>query len=72
MTTVASTRFLEFHESDTAALYDLSTDPGEQSDLAQARPELAAKLRAELDAWQAATQAPVPSTLNPEYIGPGQ
>ena len=30
-------------------LYDLATDPGERSDLAAARPELARRLRAEID-----------------------
>ena len=33
----------------------------------KAMPELAARLRAELDAWQADTKAPIPSELNPEY-----
>ncbi len=62
-------KMIEFLESDMAALYDLSKDPGERHDLSSDQPELTAKLRAELDAWQAATQAPIPSTPNPEYIG---
>jgi arylsulfatase A-like enzyme len=62
-------KMIEFHETDRAALYDLEDDPGEQRDLSEARPELARKMRAELDAWQKATQAPVPSMLNPDYIG---
>ncbi len=61
-------KMIEFHESDTAALYDLESDPGERRDLAGEKPELAAKLRAELDAWQAATAAPVPTIPNPECV----
>jgi hypothetical protein len=30
-------------------------------------PELAAQLRAEMDAWQSETKAPIPTVLNPEY-----
>lgn len=62
-------KMIEFHESDTVALYDLSKDPGEQQDLSASLAEVTTKLRAEIDAWQAATKAPVPSTPNPEYIG---
>jgi arylsulfatase A-like enzyme len=32
-------------------LYDLSTDPGEKSDIAAAQPEIARKLRGEYDRW---------------------
>ncbi len=62
-------KMIEFLETDTAALYDLSQDPGEQHDLSGAMPDLADRMRAELDAWQASTKAPIPSILNPEYIG---
>ncbi|MBT8044706.1 MAG: sulfatase, partial [Verrucomicrobiae bacterium] len=62
-------KLIEFHETDTAELYDLSQDPGEQHDLSEQKPELAAKMRAELNAWQKETNAPVPSTVNPDYIG---
>jgi|GEM_PF-190150 len=60
-------KLIEFFETNTVALYNLKDDPGEAKDLAAAMPELAAKLRAEIDAWQAATKAPVPTTPNPEY-----
>ena len=33
-----------------------------------AAPELAAQLRAELDAWQARTNAPIPTLPNPECV----
>lgn len=62
-------KLIEFFETDAIALYDLAKDPGEQHDLSTELPGVAAKLRAELDAWQKATKAPIPTTLNPEYIG---
>lgn len=65
-------KLIEFFETDSVALYDLSKDPGEQHDLTESNPRLAAEMRAELDAWQAATKAPIPATLNPEYIGRGK
>lgn len=60
-------KLIEFHEDNSVSLFDLSKDPGEQHDLAKQMPELAAKLRAQMDAWQEATQAPIPTTPNPEY-----
>ncbi len=63
-------KLIEFHETDTVALYDLQNDPGERKNVANRHPELTARLRAELDAWQAATKAPVPKTPNPECILP--
>ncbi|MAG93457.1 MAG: aryl-sulfate sulfohydrolase, partial [Planctomycetaceae bacterium] len=61
-------KMVEFHESNTAALYNLKVDPGELRNVADANPELAAQLRAELDAWQARTNAPVPMLRNPECV----
>ena len=65
-------KLIEFFETDSVALYDLSKDPGERQDLTESNPRLAAEMRAELDAWQAAVKAPIPATLNPEYIGGGK
>ncbi len=62
-------KLIEYFETDTVSLYDLEKDPGEQHDLSEEMPEMTAEMRAELDAWQAATQAPIPSTLNPAYVG---
>jgi arylsulfatase A-like enzyme len=58
----------EYFEDNSIALYNIRQDPGEQNNLAAAMPELAAKMRAELDAWQAETKAPIPTTPNPECI----
>jgi arylsulfatase A len=48
-------------------LYNLKDDPGETNNLAKSKPELAAKLRGEMDEWQNETRAPIPTVLNPEY-----
>lgn len=60
-------KLIEFHEDNTIGLYNLKNDPGETNNLAKAMPELAAKLRGELDKWQKDTKAPIPTVLNPEY-----
>ena len=60
-------KMIEFHEDNSIGLYNLKDDPGEAKNLAESMPELAAKLRAELDAWQKDTKAPIPTVLNPEY-----
>ncbi len=60
-------KLVEYFEDGSIALYNLKDDPGEQRDLAPEMPELAAKMRAELDEWQKKTKAPIPRTLNPEY-----
>lgn len=61
-------KLIEFHEDDTIGLYNLRDDPGERNNLAASMPQRAAELRAELDAWQAATEAPVPTVRNPECV----
>jgi len=38
-------------------LFDLLSDPGETTDLAPSKPELAAKMRAKLEAWKSEVQA---------------
>ena len=62
-------KLIEFFETDTIALYDVSKDPGETRQLQQEMPELAAKLHAELNAWQKEVEAPIPDIPNPKYIG---
>lgn len=56
-------KLIEWHEGallgrgEVASLFDLTADPGEQNDLAAARPELAASLRAKLREWRASVGA---------------
>jgi arylsulfatase A-like enzyme len=61
-------KLIEFHEDDSVALYNLEDDPGETHNLSKKMPERAARLRAELDAWQKETKAPVPKLPNPECV----
>ncbi len=44
----------------TVGLYDLSVDPGEKKDVAADNPEIVAKVRARLDAWQTEMQVAEP------------
>ena len=62
-------KLIHFFETGSYALYDLSQDPGEQKDLSEEMPELAAKLQAELNTWQQEVKAPIPGIPNPNYIG---
>jgi arylsulfatase A-like enzyme len=61
-------KLIEFHEDNSVALFNLRNDPGEKSDLATTMPQITEQLRAELDAWQEMTNAPVPVLANPECV----
>ena len=61
-------KLIEFHEDNSIGLYNLKDDPQEANNLAESKPELAAELRGELDAWQQTTNAPIPTLRNPECI----
>ncbi len=61
-------KLIEFHEDNTVGLYDLEKDPGETTNLAERHPDITGRLRAELDAWQEQTQAPILTVPNPECI----
>lgn len=52
--------------SDELELYDLSKDPGERTNLAKEKPDLAAKLNSELGAFLKDTEAVIPK-LNPDF-----
>ncbi len=45
-------KLLHYYEDDRLELYDLAADPGEQTDLADTRSEVATKLRQSLDQWR--------------------
>ncbi len=59
-------RLIEFHEDNSVQLYDLTSDPGEQHDLAAAMPDRAAELRSDLHRWRQSVQAQMP-TENPDF-----
>jgi arylsulfatase A-like enzyme len=59
-------RLIEFHEDESVELYDLSDDIGESKNLAADRPDIAAKLHANLKEWRNAVGAQMP-TENPNF-----
>ena len=59
-------KLIHYYEDDRDELYDLVSDPGEQTDCAPEHPSRAAELRAALDAWLAETDARFP-TRDSEY-----
>jgi arylsulfatase A-like enzyme len=61
-----SWKLIEHFEDGRIELFDLATDPSEQSDLAVAEPARAARMLALLKAWQADVEAKIPER-NPAY-----
>ena len=59
-------KLLHWYEDDRYELYDLASDPGEQTDMSASRPDLVAKLRKELEGFLASVHAKFP-TKNPDY-----
>lgn len=60
-------KLIEFFETGSVELYDLSTDPEERNNLAESNKALTAELYTELTAWQTEVGAPRPTEPNPEY-----
>lgn len=58
---------IEFFESQTVEIYDLSKDPGETTDLSQKLPDKLRELTAALHAWHEETSAPRPTAPNPNH-----
>jgi len=59
-------KLIEHYDSGKCELFDLSTDIGEQQDLAGTKPEQVKTLAAELEAWRRSVGAD-PMLVNPEY-----
>jgi hypothetical protein len=60
-------KIIEFFESQTLEIYDLSQDPGERNDFNASMPDKAKELAAALHAWQEETRAPRPTAPNPAF-----
>ncbi len=57
----------QYFEDGAIELYNLRDDIGETTNLAESNPTEAARLLGELQAWQTAIDAPIPTTPNPEF-----
>ncbi|GAA4958185.1 sulfatase [Algibacter aquimarinus] len=57
-----------YFEDDEVELYNLSEDIGERNNLVEVNPEKADELLTLLKAWWKDTNAPIPTTKNPDYI----
>lgn len=63
-------KLIQFYEDSHLELYNLRQDIGEQENLAEATPDLAEQLLAELESWRASVGAKMP-TKNPGYESTG-
>ena len=59
-------KLIEYYENNTAQLFNLKTDPGEQHDLVNSDPGKVKELRAMLQAWRKEVNAEMPAP-NPNY-----
>ena len=59
-------KLIHYYEDDRDELYDLASDPGEQSDVASDNPEMARELRTAMETWLADVGARFPEP-DPEY-----
>lgn len=60
-------KIIEFFEDGKVELYNLETDPSETKNVSDENPEIAQRMLKELKEWQAATNAPIPTELNPDF-----
>ncbi len=60
-------KLMQFFETGNLELYDLTSDIGETKNVADSNAETATRLLAELKAWQAKTNAAIPTEKNPEF-----
>jgi arylsulfatase A-like enzyme len=60
-------KLIRYFEDGTVELYNLKDDLSERTNLAEKEPEKTKALLNELEAWQVATDAPIPKLRNPKY-----
>ncbi len=60
-------KLMQFFESGKTELYNVKQDLSETTNLATSHPEKLAELLTELEAWQATTEAVIPTVLNPHF-----
>lgn len=66
-----SWKLIEYFEDGRLELYDLGSDPGETRNVAAQNPQTVEALHRRLQLWRESVHAPVPTTLNPDYVTPG-
>ena len=62
-------KLIERFETGALELYDVVGDVSEAHECSAEHPEIVARLHGMMKAWRAETGAPVPTELNPEYVG---
>jgi arylsulfatase A-like enzyme len=60
-------KLIQFFESEDLELYDLSSDLGETTNLAESNSTIANELFSELKSWQVQTAAAIPRAANPKF-----
>ena len=60
-------KLIYFIETKSAELYNVRKDPYEQTELSQAEPKKYQEMLQLVKEWQEATQAPLPTKLNPQF-----
>lgn len=60
-------KLIRYFEDGAVELYNLKDDLSERTNLAEKEPEKTKALLQELEAWQVATDAPIPKLRNPKY-----
>ena len=60
-------KLIYYYEDQSSKLFDVVNDMGESKDLSKERAEIAAQLLAELKAWTASVNAPIPDRINPAF-----
>ena len=60
-------KLIQYFENNDIEMYNLKEDLGEKNNLAHSNPEKTKELLGVLEKWRDATNAPVPTELNPEF-----
>ncbi len=60
-------KLIRYFENNAVELYNLKEDLSERNNQAEKEPEMTKALLQELEAWQVATDAPIPKSRNPKY-----
>ena len=58
---------MQFFETGTLELYNLSNDIGEANNVAEQNPQIVSELMNDLQSWQTKVKAAIPVKLNPDF-----